>query len=57
MTKQQKVDDILKTVHDAKRWYTREEFVGMVNQIWDALVGAEATAVDGAPTADVAVPK
>jgi hypothetical protein len=46
MTKDQKTENVLSTVREARRWFQREEFVGMVNFIWDGLDGATGVARD-----------
>lgn len=51
MTKGQKVTQVTRIVEDARAYYSREEFVTMVNAIWDGLEIAKEAAVEGANTA------
>lgn len=49
MTKQQKVEAVLSQVKEARRWYTKDEYMQMQDRIWDGLDRAEVIAKDGAP--------
>lgn len=49
MTPTQKTADVLKTVTEARRWYTQAEYVEMVRRIWSGLDSAQAAALPEAP--------
>jgi hypothetical protein len=44
MTKEQKTKYVLGIVTETRRFFVREELVGMVNFIWDGLDGADSVA-------------
>lgn len=44
MTPEQKTQKVLDIVSDLRKEFDREEFVAMVNYIWDGLTGAQDTA-------------
>lgn len=45
MTPAQKTENVLGIVKEARRWYTREEFVGITNILWDAIDASERAAL------------
>lgn len=47
MTKEQKVESALATVREARRWHTRDEYVGIIKDIWDGLDSAQTKAIEG----------
>lgn len=56
MTPEQKVENTIATVREARRWYKREEFVSMVNIVWDAVELSEKTAVEASTPVDAFAP-
>lgn len=44
MTPAQKTENVLATVKEARRWFTRAEYIGMANILWDALDASDNTA-------------
>lgn len=49
MTKQQKTTQVLAIVQEGRVWYTQDEFVSMVREIWKGLDQAQVIAVENAP--------
>lgn len=49
MTKQQKTEEVLAIVREARKRYTRDEFVAMTKEIWNGLDAAQTVAVENTP--------
>lgn len=49
MTKRQKTEQVLAIVTDARHWYTKEEFLKMVKEVWNGLDLAQDAAVENVP--------
>lgn len=50
MTKDQKVLDVINTVNDKRKFYSKTEYVQMVTVVWDGLEAVRNIAQEGAPT-------
>jgi hypothetical protein len=49
MTKQQKVDDVMNTVQEARKHYTLQEYSDMFLAVWNGLETAKTKATEGDP--------
>lgn len=50
MTRDQKVQDVINTVNEKRKFYSKAEYVQMITVVWDGLEAVRNIAQEGAPT-------